>query len=176
MMPQKRNPDFLELIRGKFGGILGNFISLLVTMKSLPFSYNRDMQEDKKPLLNSVDEFSNSLINMTQIIKKSKFNKIKLENATNGNILATDIADLLTLNGVPFREAHIKVSDLTNKLNKQDKVLSDLSPTDIKEMLKIDFDLKIDLFKSINSRKLKGGTATVQVRKEIITAKKSLKL
>ncbi|MEC8048876.1 MAG: argininosuccinate lyase [Chloroflexota bacterium] len=176
MMPQKRNPDFLELIRGKFGGILGNFISLLVTMKSLPFSYNRDMQEDKKPLLNSVDEFSNSLINMTQIIKKSKFNKIKLENATNGNILATDIADLLTLNGVPFREAHIKVSDLTNKLNKQDKVLSDLSPTDLKEMLKLDFNLKIDLFKSINSRKLKGGTATAQVRKEIITAKKSLKL
>ena len=176
MMPQKRNPDFLELIRGKFGGILGNFISLLVTMKSLPFSYNRDMQEDKKPLLNSVDEFSNSLINMTQIIKKSKFNKNKLENATNGNILATDIADLLTLNGVPFREAHIKVSDLTNKLNKQDKVLSDLSPTDLKEMLKVDFNLKIDLFKSINSRKLKGGTASAQVRKEIITAKKSLKL
>ena len=176
MMPQKRNPDFLELIRGKFGGILGNFISLLVTMKSLPFSYNRDMQEDKKPLLNSVDEFSNSLINMTQIIKKSKFNKIKLENATNGNILATDIADLLALNGVPFREAHIKVSDLTNKLNKKDKVLSDISPTDLKEMLKIDFNLKIDLFESINSRKLKGGTATAQVRKEIITAKKSLKL
>ena len=176
MMPQKRNPDFLELIRGKFGGILGNFISLLVTMKSLPFSYNRDMQEDKKPLLNSVDEFSNSLINMTQIIKKSKFNKNKLENATNGNILATDIADLLALNGVPFREAHIKVSDLTIKLNNQNKVLSDLSPTDLKNMLKIDFNLKIDLFKSINSRKLKGGTATAQVRKEIITAKKSLKL
>ena len=176
MMPQKRNPDFLELIRGKFGGVLGNFISLLVTMKSLPFSYNRDMQEDKKPLFNSVDEFSNSLINMTQIIKKSKFNKNKLENATNGNILATDIADLLALNGVPFREAHIKVSDLTIKLNKQNKVLSDLSPTDLKNMLKIDFNLKIDLFKSINSRKLKGGTATAQVRKEIITAKKSLKL
>ena len=176
MMPQKRNPDFLELIRGKCGGILGNFISLLVTMKSLPFSYNRDMQEDKKPLINSVDEFSNSLINMTQIIKKSKFNKNKLENATNGNILATDIADLLAINGVPFREAHIKVSDLTNKLNKQDKVLSDLSPADLKEMLKIDFNLKINLFKSINSRKLKGGTATAQVRKEIITAKKSLNL
>ena len=176
MMPQKRNPDFLELIRGKFGGILGNFISLLVTMKSLPFSYNRDMQEDKKPLINSVNEFSNSLINMTQIIKKSKFNKNKLENATNGNILATDIADLLAINGVPFREAHIKVSDLTNKLNKQDKVLSDLSPADLKEMLKIDFNLKINLFKSINSRKLKGGTATAQVRKEIITAKKSLNL
>ena len=176
MMPQKRNPDFLELIRGKFGGILGNFISLLVTMKSLPFSYNRDMQEDKKPLINSVNEFSNSLINMTQIIKKSKFNKNKLENATNGNILATDIADLLAINGVPFREAHIKVSDLTNKLNKQDKVLSDLSPADLPSLLPLSLYLKINLFKSINSIPLKGGTATAQVRKDLITAKKSLNL
>ena len=176
MMPQKRNPDFLELIRGKFGGILGNFISLLVTMKSLPFSYNRDMQEDKKPLLDSVDEFSNSLLNMTHIIKKVRFNKEKLKNATDGNILATDIADLLSLEGIPFREAHIKVSNLTMKLKKQGKVLSDLNSKELNEILDVDFNLKIDLSKSINSRKLKGGTSKAQVKKEIITAKKILKL
>ena len=176
MMPQKRNPDFLELIRGKFGGILGNFISLLVTMKSLPFSYNRDMQEDKKPLLDSVDEFSNSLLNMTHIIKKVRFNKEKLKNATDGNILATDIADLLSLEGIPFREAHIKVSNLTMKLKKQGKVLSDLNSNELNEILDVDFNLKIDLSRSINSRKLKGGTSKVQVKKEIITAKKTLKL
>ena len=176
MMPQKRNPDFLELIRGKFGGILGNFISLLVTMKSLPFSYNRDMQEDKKPLLDSVDEFSNSLLNMTHIIKKVRFNKEKLKNATDGNILATDIADLLSLKGMPFREAHIKVSNLTMKLKKQGKVLSDLNSKELNEILDVDFNLKIDLSKSINSRKLKGGTSKAQVKKEIITAKKTLKL
>ena len=176
MMPQKRNPDFLELIRGKFGGILGNFISLLVTMKSLPFSYNRDMQEDKKPLLDSVDEFSNSLLNMTHIIKKVRFNKNKLKNATDGNILATDIADLLSLKGMPFREAHIKVSNLTMKLKKQGKVLSDLNSKELNEILDVDFNLKIDLSKSINSRKLKGGTSKAQVKKEIITAKKTLKL
>ena len=176
MMPQKRNPDFLELIRGKFGGILGNFISLLVTMKSLPFSYNRDMQEDKKPLLDSVDEFSNSLLNMTHIIKKVRFNKEKLKNATDGNILATDIADLLSLEGIPFREAHIKVSNLTKKLKKQGKVLSDLNSKEFNEILDVDFNLKIDLSKSINSRKLKGGTSKAQVKKEIITAKKTLKL
>ena len=175
-MPQKRNPDFLELIRGKFGGILGNFISLLVTMKSLPFSYNRDMQEDKKPLLDSVDEFSNSLLNMTHIIKKVRFNKEKLKNATDGNILATDIADLLSLEGMPFREAHIKVSNLTMKLKKQGKVLSDLNSKELNEILDVDFNLKIDLSKSINSRKLKGGTSKAQVKKEIITAKKTLKL
>ena len=176
MMPQKRNPDFLELIRGKFGGILGNFISLLVTMKSLPFSYNRDMQEDKKPLLDSVDEFSNSLLNITHIIKKVRFNKEKLKNATDGNILATDIADLLSLEGIPFREAHIKVSNLTMKLKKQGKVLSDLNSKELNEILDVDFNLKIDLSKSINSRKLKGGTSKAQVKKEIITAKKTLKL
>ncbi|MEC7270629.1 MAG: argininosuccinate lyase [Chloroflexota bacterium] len=176
MMPQKRNPDFLELIRGKFGGILGNFISLLVTMKSLPFSYNRDMQEDKKPLLDSVDEFSNSLLNMTHIIKKVRFNKEKLKNATDGNILATDIADLLSLEGIPFREAHIKVSNLTMKLKKQGRVLSDLNTKELNELLDVDFNFKIDLSKSINSRKLKGGTSEAQVKKEIITAKKTLKL
>ena len=176
MMPQKRNPDFLELIRGKFGGILGNFISLLVTMKSLPFSYNRDMQEDKKPLLDSVEEFSNSLLNMAHIIKKVRFNKEKLKNATDGNILATDIADLLSLEGMPFREAHIKVSNLTMKLKKQGKVLSDLNSKELNELLDVDFNFKIDLSKSINSRKLKGGTSKVQVKKEIITAKKTLKL
>ena len=79
------------------------------------------MQEDKKPLLDSVDEFSNSLLNMTHIIKKVRFNKEKLKNATDGNILATDIADLLSLEGIPFREAHIKVSNLTMKLKKQGK-------------------------------------------------------
>ena len=176
MMPQKRNPDFLELIRGKFGGILGNFISLLVTMKSLPLSYNRDMQEDKKPLLDSVEEFSNSLLNMAHIIKKVRFNKEKLKNATDGNILATDIADLLSLEGIPFREAHIKVSNLTMKLKKQGKVLSDLNSKELNEILDVDFNLKIDLSKSINSRKLKGGTSKAQVKKEIITAKKTLKL
>ena len=176
MMPQKRNPDFLELIRGKFGGILGNFISLLVTMKSLPFSYNRDMQEDKKPLLDSVDEFSNSLLNITHIIKKVRFNKEKLKNATDGNILATDIADLLSLEGIPFREAHIKVSNLTMKLKKQGKVLSDLNSRELNELLDVDFNFKFDLSKSINSRKLKGGTSKAQVKKEIITAKKTLKL
>ena len=127
MMPQKRNPDFAELIRGKFGGVLGNFVSILVTMKSLPFSYNRDMQEDKKPLFDSVDEFSDSLTNMSHIIKKCRFNKKNMENATKGNILATDLADLLSTNGETFRQAHIKVYELTNTLKKQGKVISDLT-------------------------------------------------
>ena len=176
MMPQKRNPDFVELIRGKFGGIIGNFISILVTMKSLPFSYNRDMQEDKKPLFDSVDEFSNSIINMTHIIKKCKFNKVNLENATHGNILATDLADVLSPNGETFREAHIKVSNLTQDLKKQGKVISDLDSKELKKLLGIEINLKIDLMGSINSRKLKGGTSLKQVKKEIMNAKKLLKI
>ena len=174
MMPQKRNPDFAELIRGKFGGVLGNFVSILVTMKSLPFSYNRDMQEDKKPLFDSVDEFSDSLTNMSHIIKKCRFNKKNMENATKGNILATDLADLLSTNGETFRQAHIKVYELTNTLKKQGKVISDLNSDELKNTLGINSNIKVDVEQSINSRNLKGGTSTKQVKKEILLAKKFL--
>ena len=176
MMPQKRNPDFAELIRGKFGGVLGNFVSILVTMKSLPFSYNRDMQEDKKPLFDSVDEFSDSLINMSHIIKKCRFNKKNMENATKGNILATDLADLLSTNGETFRQAHIKVYELTNTLKKQGKVISDLTSDELKNTLGINSNIKVDVKQSINSRNLKGGTSTKQVKKEILLAKKILNI
>ena len=176
MMPQKRNPDFAELIRGKFGGVLGNFVSILVTMKSLPFSYNRDMQEDKKPLFDSVDEFSDSLTNMSHIIKKCRFNKKNMENATKGNILATDLADLLSTNGETFRQAHIKVYELTNTLKKQGKVISDLNSDELKNTLGINSNIKVDVEQSINSRNLKGGTSTKQVKKEIILAKKILNI
>ena len=176
MMPQKRNPDFAELIRGKFGGVLGNFVSILVTMKSLPFSYNRDMQEDKKPLFDSVDEFSDSLTNMSHIIKKCRFNKKNMENATKGNILATDLADLLSTNGETFRQAHIKVYELTNTLKKQGKVISDLTSDELKKTLGINSNIKVDVEQSINSRNLKGGTSTKQVKKEIKLAKKILNI
>ena len=176
MMPQKRNPDFAELIRGKFGGVLGNFVSILVTMKSLPFSYNRDMQEDKKPLFDSVDEFSDSLTNMSHIIKKCRFNKKNMENATKGNILATDLADLLSTNGETFRQAHIKVYELTNTLKKQGKVISDLTSDELKNILGINSNIKVDVEQSINSRNLKGGTSTKQVKKEILLAKKILNI
>ena len=174
MMPQKRNPDFAELIRGKFGGVLGNFVSILVTMKSLPFSYNRDMQEDKKPLFDSVDEFSDSLTNMSHIIKKCRFNKKNMENATKGNILATDLADLLSTNGETFRQAHIKVYELTVTLKKQGKVISDLTSDELKNTLGINSNIKVGVEQSINSRNLKGGTSTKQVKKEILLAKKIL--
>ena len=176
MMPQKRNPDFAELIRGKFGGVLGNFVSILVTMKSLPFSYNRDMQEDKKPLFDSVDEFSDSLTNMSHIIKKCRFNKKNMENATKGNILATDLADLLSTNGETFRQAHIKVYELTVTLKKQGKVISDLTSDELKNTLGINSNIKVDVEQSINSRNLKGGTSTKQVKKEILLAKKILNI
>ena len=176
MMPQKRNPDFAELIRGKFGGVLGNFVSILVTMKSLPFSYNRDMQEDKKPLFDSIDEFSDSLTNMSYIIKKCRFNKKNMENATKGNILATDLADLLSTNGETFRQAHIKVYELTNTLKKQGKVISDLTSDELKKTLGINSNIKVNVEQSINSRNLKGGTSTKQVKKEILLAKKILNI
>ena len=134
------------------------------------------MQEDKKPLLDSVDEFSDSLTNMSHIIKKCRFNKKNMENATKGNILATDLADILSINGETFRQAHIKVAQLTNDLKKQGRFISDLTAEELKEALEIDYNIKVNVKQSINSRNIKGGTSLKQVKKEILLAKKNLKI
>ncbi|MGE5364939.1 MAG: argininosuccinate lyase [Bacteroidota bacterium] len=107
LMPQKKNPDMAELIRGKVGRVYGNYISLATTMKGLPLSYNRDMQEDKEPVFDSFETYSSSLNIMasmisTMLVKKDRFT----EDLKSGYTLATDLADWLVLKGVPFREAH----------------------------------------------------------------------
>jgi argininosuccinate lyase len=99
-----------------------------------------------------------------------------MENATKGNILATDLADLLSTNGETFRQAHIKVYELTNTLKKQGKVISDLTSDELKKTLGINSNIKVNVEQSINSRNLKGGTSTKQVKKEILLAKKILNI
>ena len=174
MMPQKRNPDFAELIRGKFGRILGSVVSIFTVMKALPLSYNRDMHEDKESLFDSIDTFLLSINVMSEIIKGCKFNKNQMNKSSSGNILATDIADILTLSGVPFREAHIIVSNLTNELKKKNKVISDLSNGDLEKIIGKDLKIEIDNLISINKRDITGGTATKRVKKEVEVAKKIL--
>ena len=119
LMPQKRNSDMAELIRGKVGRVYGNYIALMTTMKALPLAYNRDMQEDKEPMFDSYETYNQSLIIMNQMIKTMKFvdsNKIK-----SAHILATDLADEFVKKGVPFRKSHelvgeiIKISEETGK-------------------------------------------------------------
>ena len=107
IMPQKKNPDAAELIRGKTGRIYGNLIGLLTMMKGQPLAYNKDLQEDKEPLFDTVDTVRTSLEVFSGMLKTAKFKKLNSEElAASGFLTATDLADYLVLQNVPFREAH----------------------------------------------------------------------
>jgi argininosuccinate lyase len=107
MMPQKKNPDVPELVRGKTGRVYGQLINLLTTMKALPLSYNRDLQEDKPALFDALDTVSASLQVLTELMRRIKLNREALKQAVQGGLLlATELADYLVTKGVPFREAH----------------------------------------------------------------------
>ena len=113
LMPQKKNPDAAELVRGKSGRVIGDLMSLLVTMKGLPLSYNRDMQEDKEPVIDAVDTTRTCLEVLAASIKTLRVNTASMERAASDPMLiATDLADQLVLSGVPFREAHGVVSSV----------------------------------------------------------------
>jgi argininosuccinate lyase len=166
MMPQKRNPDFAEIGRGKTGRVYGNLLSLLTTMKGLPLTYNRDLQEDKEPLFDTVDTLVATLEVFTNMITTCIFNKPAMLQAAEGsNSQATDLADYLVARGLPFREAYHVVVDLTNYCRKTDKLLTALS---IEEFLQFSplFDksvYSITIQKSIDLRDSTGGTSTATV-------------
>jgi argininosuccinate lyase len=113
LMPQKKNPDMAELTRGKTGRLYGNLMSILTTMKALPSSYNRDIQEDKKALFESVDTTKSALEVFATMLPELKINRERMENAARDpNLLATDLAEYLVKKGTPFREAHQIVGEL----------------------------------------------------------------
>ena len=114
LMPQKKNPDIAELTRGKTGRLNGNLISIMTTLKGLPMTYNRDLQEDKEPLFDSIDTIQNAVAIFSEMIGEMKVNEEKtLVACSDPFLFATDIADYLVLKGVPFREAHEIVGKLT---------------------------------------------------------------
>lgn len=120
MMPQKKNPDIAELARGKTGRLIGNLTGLLATLKALPLAYNRDLQEDKEPVFDSVDTLRVVLPALTGLVASMTLNLERMESqATAGFALATDVADVLVENGVPFREAHEIVGGLVAMCEEQ---------------------------------------------------------
>jgi argininosuccinate lyase len=128
IMPQKRNPDSAELIRGKTGRVYGSLFSLLTTMKGLPLAYNKDMQEDKEPFFDSVDTTLSCLEIMSEIISTLKVNKVNMEKAVKKGFLnATDLADYLVKKGVPFRDAHSVVGAIVIYCEDNEKGIEDLS-------------------------------------------------
>ena len=179
IMPQKKNPDGAELLRGKSGAIYGNLNSLLVTMKGLPLSYFKDMQEDKKPVFETFKILSLNLKIAKELVESISPNKAIMKKFANyGYTTATDFADYLVKKGLSFREAHKKSAKLVNVAEKKNLSLDELSFSEIK---KIDKLIKPDVIKalkienSVNSKTSYGGTSIKNVVKMLKKLKKEFK-
>jgi len=132
-MPQKKNPDFSELVRGKTGRVLGDLQSLLVTLKGLPLSYNKDMQEDKEPAFDAIDTLADSLRAMTGMLSTMHVNADAMAAGARGGFMAaTDVADYLVGEGMPFREAHEVVGRLVLSCEREGRTLQDLTAEEFK--------------------------------------------
>ncbi len=179
IMPQKKNPDGAELIRGKTGSIYGYLNSLLITMKGLPLSYFKDMQEDKNPVFETYEVLKLNLKIAKELIENISPNKNNMKKFTNdGFTTATDFADYLVKKGLNFREAHKKSAKLVNIAEKKNVPLNQLSFQDIK---KVDTLVQKDVLKilktenSVNSKKSYGGTSLQNVIKMLKKLKKEFK-
>ena len=180
IMPQKKNPDAAELIRGKSGRVFGNLVSLLTLMKGLPLAYNKDLQEDKEPLFDTAETVKVCLTIFTDMMKSAKFIPIaQKELEASGFLTATDLADYLVLKGVPFREAHELTGKTVAFCLEKDKTLTDLSLTQLRKISKR-FDEEvfdhIALQNSVDRKNIYGGTAKNQVRAQITRLTKKLKV
>jgi len=127
MMPQKKNPDPLELVRGKSGRALGHLVALLTTMKGLPSGYNKDLQEDKQAVFDAEDTLTGCLSVAASVVEGLTLNRARAEAAASGMLLATDVADYLVGRGVPFRRAHEITGALVRKLVKERREFESLS-------------------------------------------------
>jgi len=179
IMPQKKNPDVAELIRGKSGRIIGNLVGILTVMKGLPLAYNKDTQEDKEGVFDSIDNIKISIEIFAEMIKTMKINSENMKKSIYaGFINATDIADYLAKKGLPFRQAHKVVGELVAYAENNNKLLTDLSIDEFKMFSSIfqeDIIEKSSIEACINERKTYGGTAKVEVIRQINEAKEELK-
>lgn len=168
IMPQKKNPDVAELARGKSGRLVGNLTSLLVTLKGLPFAYNRDLQEDKEPVFDSIDTLLVLLPAVIGMVETTTFDEKRMSaGAASGYALATEVADYLVRKGIPFAKAH-EISGKAVALAEKKKIgLEDLTLADFQSLNKL---FGQDIFKALTveaavaSRKSRGGTAPSALR------------
>ena len=179
IMPQKKNPDTCELIRGKTGRIYGNLMALLTVMKGMPLAYNRDFQEDKEPLFDTVETLTSALPLMTRLVSNLDFKAEKMLDAADDPVVtATDLADYLVKQGVPFRLAHEQVGLLVKHCLDNDMSLLDI---DESEMARFCPDVKpgvkevLTISASVEARTSPGGTAPGNVQAALDQALKELK-
>ena len=171
IMPQKKNPDIAELVRGKTGRAYGDLIALLTTMKGLPLAYNKDMQEDKEPVFDAYDNVKLCLITFEKMIATITVNKdVMFSAACGGFTNATDAADWLVKNGVPFRDAHGIIGKLVFYALEQKKSLNELTLDEYKAIDPIFNDSiypAIDIKTCVSNRSIQGGPAPATVQKAI---------
>jgi argininosuccinate lyase len=177
IMPQKKNPDVLELARGRTGKVYGSLLSVLTTLKGLPLSYNRDLQEDKEPLFSAHDTLTSTLAVLTELVPRLRFQRLRARRASGGMLIATDLADYLTGKGLPFREAHHVVGRLVAYCEEHRKELRQLSLEEYRAHSDL-FDedvMAINVWLSLRARDVPGGTAPRRVSQAIRRARAILR-
>ena len=171
IMPQKKNPDVAELVRGKTGRVYGDLITLLTVMKGIPLAYNKDMQEDKEALFDALDTVTLSLKTFCGMIDTMKVNKDNMRKGASGGFTnATDVADYLAKHNVPFRTAHSIVGEMVLYCIKENKAIEDLSLEEFKSFSPIfeeDIYKAIDLLTCVEERKVIGGPSSKSIKIQI---------
>jgi argininosuccinate lyase len=178
IMPQKKNPDIPELIRGKSGRVVGSLMTLLTLVKGLPLTYNRDLQEDKEPVFDAVDTVSASLAVMAELLENVRFKTERMiKAASSGCMTATDLADYLVLKNVPFREAHGIVGQSVAYCIEKGCELPDLTLAELQNfspVIEKDVYEVLHIEGSVNSRISTGGTGLQRVEEALHAAEKQL--
>ncbi|MCA9897613.1 MAG: argininosuccinate lyase [Ardenticatenaceae bacterium] len=174
LMPQKKNPDTLELTRGKSGRILGNLVGLLTTLKGLPSSYDKDLQEDKEPIFDAFDTLSHTLPIMAGLLRTLTLRPEHMAQQLEPNLLATDLADYLVKQGVPFRQAHHLVGEVVQLAENRGVALTNLSLHDLQsvsEKFGEGVTAVFNITSSLNGRNATGGTSAEALQKQLEAAK-----
>ena len=177
IMPQKKNPDAYELMRGKAGRLIGNLNALLVTLKGLPPGYSKDLQEDKEPLFDSVDSVLAMLAVLPEMLRTASFDGARMKAAAGGFALATELADYLAAQGVPFREAHRAVGQLVRRCEELGVTLEEVPAEELTSAHPILLGLPRDLLTpegSVANKKSTGSTSPASVEEQLERARKVL--
>jgi argininosuccinate lyase len=171
MMPQKRNPDVAELARGKAGRVLGDLVAVATVMKGLPLAYDRDLQEDKEAVFDAVDTVAGVLTAMTEVVHGLTFDADRMRDAVNGSLFATDLAEHLVGQGMPFREAHQLIGRLSSALERSGRGFEDLTEeewTNWSPLLE-NAPALLSGQRSVAARETPGGTSPQSVKRQIET-------
>jgi argininosuccinate lyase len=175
LMPQKKNPDMLELARGKAGRLIGDLTGLLAVLKGLPSAYDKDLQEDKEPLFDAFDTLSLAIPVLTGVISTMRIQPERMAASLDPSMLATDLADYLVKAGLPFRQAHEVAGQAVQLAEQEGVALSDLTLAQLRTLdhrFQEDVTAVFDVTHSLNSRTVKGGTAAAALKEQLEAAER----